>query len=76
MAKIAVIGTGYVGLATGSCLPSRVTAVGLGLDPRTGQDTLDASSGWGSCFPKDTRALVSIASKSGYDYQLVRGVGR
>jgi UDPglucose 6-dehydrogenase len=36
---------------------------------------LRAGPGWGgSCFPKDTRALVSIASNGGYDFALLRGV--
>lgn len=48
---------------------------GLGLDPRIGSDMLNAGPGWGgSCFPKDTRALVNIAANSGYDFALLRGV--
>ena len=36
---------------------------------------LRAGPGWGgSCFPKDTRALVSIAASGGYDFALLRGV--
>jgi UDPglucose 6-dehydrogenase len=36
---------------------------------------LSAGPGWGgSCFPKDTRALVSIAADGGYDFALLRGV--
>jgi UDPglucose 6-dehydrogenase len=50
-------------------------ASGIGLDPRIGKDMLSAGPGWGgSCFPKDTRALVSIAAESGYDFALLRGV--
>ena len=50
-------------------------AAGIGLDPRIGSDMLRAGPGWGgSCFPKDTRALVSIAANSGYDFALLRGV--
>ncbi|MDQ3147973.1 MAG: UDP-glucose 6-dehydrogenase, partial [Actinomycetota bacterium] len=31
--------------------------------------------GWGgSCFPKDTRAMVRIAEDAGYDFGLLRGV--
>lgn len=50
-------------------------AEGIGLDPRIGYDMLRAGPGWGgSCFPKDTRALVNIAARGGYDFALLRGV--
>lgn len=50
-------------------------ATGIGMDPRIGADMLRAGPGWGgSCFPKDTRALVSIAAAGGYDFALLRGV--
>lgn len=50
-------------------------ATGIGMDPRIGKDMLNAGPGWGgSCFPKDTRALVNIAAKGGYDFALLRGV--
>ncbi len=50
-------------------------ASGIGMDPRIGSDMLRAGPGWGgSCFPKDTRALVNIAAESGYDFALLRGV--
>lgn len=50
-------------------------ARGVGLDPRIGADMLRAGPGWGgSCFPKDTRALVNIAAQGGYDFALLRGV--
>lgn len=50
-------------------------ATGIGLDPRIGSDMLRAGPGWGgSCFPKDTRALVRIAADGGYDFALLRGV--
>ena len=50
-------------------------ATGIGMDPRIGYDMLHAGPGWGgSCFPKDTRALVSIAADNGYDFALLRGV--
>jgi len=53
----------------------RDVAEGIGLDPRIGRDMLNAGPGWGgSCFPKDTRALVSIAREAGYDFALLRGV--
>lgn len=48
---------------------------GLGLDPRIGDQFLNPGPGWGgSCFPKDTRALVKIAEDNGYDFALLRGV--
>jgi UDPglucose 6-dehydrogenase len=50
-------------------------ATGIGMDPRIGSDMLRAGPGWGgSCFPKDTRALVNIAADGGYDFALLRGV--
>jgi UDPglucose 6-dehydrogenase len=50
-------------------------ATGIGMDPRIGSDMLNAGPGWGgSCFPKDTRALVNIAAQGGYDFALLRGV--
>ena len=48
---------------------------GLGLDPRIGDQFLNPGPEWGgSCFPKDTRALVKIAERNGYDFALLRGV--
>ena len=48
---------------------------GLGMDPRIGDQFLNPGPGWGgSCFPKDTRALVKIAEEQGYDFALLRGV--
>ncbi|SFU43649.1 UDPglucose 6-dehydrogenase [Alicyclobacillus macrosporangiidus] len=50
-------------------------AYGMGLDPRIGPSYLRAGLGYGgSCFPKDTRALVNIAGEAGYDFQLLRAV--
>ncbi|MCL6598842.1 MAG: UDP-glucose/GDP-mannose dehydrogenase family protein [Alicyclobacillus macrosporangiidus] len=50
-------------------------ALGMGLDPRIGPSFLRAGIGYGgSCFPKDTRALVNIAGEAGYDFQLLRAV--
>ena len=49
--------------------------VGIGSDKRIGQEFLRPGPGWGgSCFPKDTRALVRIAEDAGYDFSLLRGV--
>ncbi|MDQ6839389.1 MAG: UDP-glucose/GDP-mannose dehydrogenase family protein [Actinomycetota bacterium] len=48
--------------------------VGMGLDRRIGADHLKPGPGWGgSCFPKDTNALVRMAADHGYDFALVRG---
>jgi UDPglucose 6-dehydrogenase len=48
---------------------------GLGMDSRIGSEFLKPGPGWGgSCFPKDTRALVKIAERNGYDFALLRGV--
>ena len=48
---------------------------GMGFDHRIGFDFLKPGPGWGgSCFPKDTRAMVKIAEEGGYDFSLLRGV--
>ncbi|CAM3784166.1 UDP-glucose dehydrogenase family protein [Alicyclobacillus pomorum] len=50
-------------------------ATGMGLDPRIGSSFLRAGLGYGgSCFPKDTRALVNIAGSVQYDFQLLKAV--
>jgi UDPglucose 6-dehydrogenase len=47
----------------------------MGYDHRIGKDFLKPGPGWGgSCFPKDTKALVRIAEDAGYDFNLLRGV--
>ncbi len=49
--------------------------LGIGYDRRIGQDFLKPGPGWGgSCFPKDTRALIRIAEDGGYDFDLLKGV--
>ena len=49
--------------------------LGMGYDRRIGQDFLRPGPGWGgSCFPKDTIALIRIAEDAGYDFRLLRGV--
>ena len=46
---------------------------GLGSDPRIGREFLRPGPGWGgSCFPKDSRALVSISAGHGYDFSIMR----
>jgi UDPglucose 6-dehydrogenase len=48
---------------------------GIGSDQRIGPKFLKPGPGWGgSCFPKDTRALISIAAQHGYDFSMMRGV--
>lgn len=48
---------------------------GIGSDRRIGHAFLRPGPGWGgSCFPKDSRALVATAAQHGYDFSLMRGV--
>jgi UDPglucose 6-dehydrogenase len=50
-------------------------AYAIGLDNRIGPAFLNAGIGYGgSCFPKDTRALHSIAATSGYRFRLLTAV--
>ncbi|WP_219417322.1 UDP-glucose dehydrogenase family protein [Pseudonocardia nigra] len=47
---------------------------GMGYDRRIGQTFLSPGPGWGgSCFPKDTHALLQIAEAAGMDFDLVAG---
>ncbi len=53
----------------------RQVVLGMGSDHRIGSEFLRPGPGWGgSCFPKDTRALVRIAEDAGYDFSLLKGV--
>jgi UDPglucose 6-dehydrogenase len=48
---------------------------GIGSDQRIGRSFLKPGPGWGgSCFPKDSRALVKIAADYGYDFTMMKGV--
>jgi UDPglucose 6-dehydrogenase len=48
---------------------------GIGLDHRIGPHFLQPGPGYGgSCFPKDTAALIAVAQDAGYDFQLLRAV--
>jgi UDPglucose 6-dehydrogenase len=48
---------------------------GIGSDSRIGMQFLRPGPGWGgSCFPKDSRALVKIAEDHGYNFTMMRGV--
>lgn len=50
-------------------------AVGMGLDKRIGPAFLKAGIGYGgSCFTKDTKALIQIAGNVKYDFELLKGV--
>lgn len=48
---------------------------GIGLDSRIGLKYLQAGIGYGgSCFPKDTQALVHISRTNGYEFSLLESV--
>lgn len=52
----------------------REVVLGMGYDPRIGFEFLHPGPGWGgSCFPKDTAALLNTADEAGYDFALLRG---
>jgi len=49
--------------------------VSLGHDRRIGPEYLQPGPGWGgSCFPKDTRALLQISEEAGYPFRFLEGV--
>jgi UDPglucose 6-dehydrogenase len=49
--------------------------VGMGSDKRIGENFLRPGPGWGgSCFPKDSRALIKIAEDADYSFDLLKGV--
>ena len=48
---------------------------GMGYDQRIGEAFLQAGLGYGgSCFPKDTLALIGTADQFGYDFRLLKSV--
>ncbi|MDL4838952.1 UDP-glucose dehydrogenase family protein [Aquibacillus rhizosphaerae] len=50
-------------------------AEGMGMDKRIGSQFLKAGIGYGgSCFPKDTKALIQIAGNVDYEFELLKGV--
>lgn len=53
----------------------REVAMGMGYDNRIGFEFLHPGPGYGgSCFPKDTAALLHTAQVAGYDFSLLQGV--
>jgi len=49
--------------------------LGMGSDTRIGANFLQPGPGWGgSCFPKDSRALIKIAEDADYNFDLLKGV--
>ena len=54
---------------------ARDVLLGMGYDRRIGFHFFNPGPGYGgSCFPKDTRALIAIAESHGYDFSLLKGV--
>ncbi|MFC3039722.1 UDP-glucose dehydrogenase family protein [Virgibacillus xinjiangensis] len=50
-------------------------ARGMGMDNRIGGSFLNAGIGYGgSCFPKDTRAIISIGKEADYDMPILENV--
>ncbi|WP_151733157.1 UDP-glucose dehydrogenase family protein ['Paenibacillus yunnanensis' Narsing Rao et al. 2020] len=50
-------------------------AEGMGMDRRIGSSFLQAGIGYGgSCFPKDTNALIQIAGNVDYEFKLLKSV--
>lgn len=66
----------YINEIAGLCekVGADVTEVarGIGLDARIGHRFLEAGMGWGgSCFPKDTAALIAVASDYNYTMPII-----
>ncbi len=50
-------------------------AKAMGLDGRIGRKFLHPGPGYGgSCFPKDTRALLKLANEKGYEFRILSSV--
>lgn len=48
---------------------------GVGMDRRIGPDFLSAGLGYGgSCFPKDVAALIDLAKRTGYSFDILKAV--
>jgi UDPglucose 6-dehydrogenase len=53
----------------------REVALGMGYDKRIGFEFLRPGPGYGgSCFPKDTSALLHTSRASGYEFEVLQGV--
>ncbi|WP_332629812.1 UDP-glucose dehydrogenase family protein [Halalkalibacter flavus] len=53
----------------------KAVARGMGLDNRIGPKFLNAGLGYGgSCFPKDTKAIIHLAQSAGYTPELLQAV--
>ena len=62
----------FAGLAEHVGADITEVAKAIGLDDRIGKRFLNAGIGWGgSCFGKDTRAIVTTASRYGYEMPIV-----
>jgi UDPglucose 6-dehydrogenase len=62
-------------ICEGSGADMRDVVRGMGYDTRIGHEFLKPGPGWGgSCFPKDTTALVHIARQFGYEFKLLEEV--
>ncbi len=58
-------------------LPMLPQLAGVGLDSRIGPKFLAPGPGWGgSCFPKDALALINLARREGYNFDLLEEVIR
>ena len=52
----------------------RDVLLGVGYDTRIGHEFLKPGPGWGgSCFPKDTQALLSLARQYGFEFEPLVG---
>ena len=72
--KIAYINE-IANLCEKSSIDVKDIAIGMGLDERIGDRFLRAGPGYGgSCFPKDTRALLAIANKFKTNLSIVKSV--
>jgi UDPglucose 6-dehydrogenase len=75
-AKIAFINT-VANLCESVGADVREVALGMGYDKRIGFEFLKPGPGYGgSCFPKDTAALLHIAERNGVEFPLLEGVIR